>query len=184
MKTTTQYLEDFGAGLMQIVATDRGGYELGVDAAMDQAVAILQVSKVIHLIGNGGTAAIMAHVHNDLLKACKRKALVYQDVPLLTAVVNDTSYEYSYQLPMSVWLGSTDVLIAASSSGQSPNILQATTLAIIREARIITLSGFRVDNPLRQRGEVNFYVPSSDYGSVELGHSVLLHYLTDRLHAG
>ena len=37
------------------------------------------------------------------------------------------------------------------------------------------LSGFDADNPLRAMGRVNFYVPSRDYGHVEITHLAILH---------
>jgi D-sedoheptulose 7-phosphate isomerase len=72
-----------------------------------------------------------------------------------------------------------------SSSGASTNILNAVLKAKAAGAVVVTFSGFKTDNPLRQLGDLNFYVPSSDYGQVELTHAALLHCLTDRLaHAG
>ena len=39
------------------------------------------------------------------------------------------------------------------------------------------------DNPLRQMGDVNFYVPSHSYGPVEVVHAALTQFLTDALKA-
>ena len=47
--------------------------------------------------------------------------------------------------------------------------------------RVVTLSGFDFKNPLREAGEVNFYVPSSKYGTVEITHLAILHSMLDRL---
>ena len=46
---------------------------------------------------------------------------------------------------------------------------------------VITLSGFAPDNPLRELGDVNFHVPSHDYGPVEIVHAALCQFLTDAL---
>jgi D-sedoheptulose 7-phosphate isomerase len=137
--------------------------------------------SVVHLLGNGGSAAVVSHAQNDLVKGCKVQALVHQDIPTLTAYTNDNGYEASLRGPLAVWLQRQDVVIAVSSAGQSPNIVQAATAAKEKGAQVITLSGFLPENALRQLGHVNFYVPSTDYGSVELTHAALLHYLTDRL---
>lgn len=136
--------------------------------------------QVVHLIGNGGSAAIVAHAQNDFVKGCRIKTLVHQDVPLLTAQSNDLSYTESYQ-QLGLWLQGEDVLIAVSSSGASQNILHAASAAKLCGAWLVTLTGFALDNPLRRMGDLNFYVPSSDYGQVELTHAALLHCLTDRL---
>ncbi len=47
---------------------------------------------------------------------------------------------------------------------------------------VITLSGFKSTNPLRKLGEFNFWLDSSDYGMVEIGHQFILHNIADRFH--
>lgn len=164
-------------------AVQAGGRE--VQDAMDSLVRWVQEVResggVVHLLGNGGSAAVVSHAQNDLVKGCGVRALVHQDIPTLTAYTNDKGYAASLTGPLGVWLSPDDVVIAVSSAGQSPNIVQAATAARAGKAKVITLSGFSPENALRQLGHVNFYVPSSDYGCVELTHAALLHYLTDRL---
>ncbi len=180
----TEYLQNLSACLMAPVATP-----CGLDAAMD--VLLLYIKRLrlyhgtVHLIGNGGSASVVAHAQNDLVKACGIRAMVHQDVPLMTAYGNDHGYGQAYADALAVWLRSGDVLIAVSSSGASTNILNAVMKAKSAGAMVVTCSGFKPDNPLRQLGDLNFYVPSHDYGQVELTHAALLHCLTDRLaHAG
>jgi D-sedoheptulose 7-phosphate isomerase len=50
--------------------------------------------------------------------------------------------------------------------------------------RVITLSGFQPDNPLRRLGEVNFWVPSDSYGHVEITHLAICHSIVDTIMAG
>lgn len=174
--TATQYLADLGACLTTVIAAP---YSLE-DAMYTFGVHLRHV-RMVHLVGNGGSASVVAHAQNDLVKACGIRALVYQDVPLLTACANDGGYPNSYAQPLSVWLDERDLLVAVSSSGASPNILNAVDVAKRAGTTVVTCSGFKPDNPLRQLGDLNFYVPSSDYGHVELTHAALLHCLTDRL---
>src|SRR3990170_2552226 len=93
------------------------------------------------LIGNGGSAAIASHMQSDLRKA------------------------------VNVWASPGDLLLAISSSGQSENILRAVRRSTERRCDTITLSGFSTENPLRRLGALNFYVPSCEYGHVEMIHS-------------
>ena len=72
-----------------------------------------------------------------------------------------------------------DVLIAISSSGKSKNILLGVKAAQKKRAQVITLSGFKSNNHLRKMGDINFYVPSSEYGYVEITHLVLCHAVLD-----
>ena len=49
------------------------------------------------------------------------------------------------------------------------------------QCRVVTLSGFQPDNPLRARGELNFYVPSESYGFVEITHLAVCHCIVDTI---
>src|SRR5262249_15442866 len=154
--------------------TDRHGVTLSADEGADRALAlILSLSTnagKIMLIGNGGSAAIVSHMQNDLCKAVGVRAMVFNEQPLLTALSNDHGYGCVFERPVELWANADDLLLAISSSGQSENILRAVQVAEARGCRIITFSGFRVDNPLRQMGDVNFYIPSHVYGYVEVAH--------------
>ena len=44
---------------------------------------------------------------------------------------------------------------------------------------VITLSGFKRDNKLQDKGDVNFYINNDSYGVVECFHQVILHSLLD-----
>ena len=68
-----------------------------------------------------------------------------------------------------------DALICISSSGESQNIIEAAAFAQSRGAFVATFTGFEWNNPLRMIGDVNYWVPSSNYGVVECAHLVLLH---------
>lgn len=82
-------------------------------------------------------------------------------------------------MPIKVFGGQGDVLVAISSSGNSINILNGVEVALQKDMVVVTLSGFTVDNQLRALGDINFYVPSRCYGYVESSHSVILHCILD-----
>jgi len=73
------------------------------------------------------------------------------------------------------------VLFSISSSGASQNIIKAVKMARKKGTFLITLSGFDAANPLRAHGDINFYVPSRDYGSVEIAHLAICHHIVDRI---
>jgi D-sedoheptulose 7-phosphate isomerase len=72
-----------------------------------------------------------------------------------------------------------DLLIAISSSGQSTNILKGVEVARSLGIAIVTFSGFKPDNLLRAKGDVNFYVSSDQYGFVEIAHHGLIQAILD-----
>lgn len=164
-------------------ATDASGRRIPLDEATLAAISLLcdlraSPNKAM-LIGNGGSAAIAAHLQVDLVNSVGVKALAFYDPPMVTAFSNDHGFEKVFERAVAAWSAAGDLLIAISSSGRSVNILRAVELARGRECRVITLSGFTVDNPLRRLGDLNFYVRSNAYGMVELAHSILAHHLTD-----
>jgi D-sedoheptulose 7-phosphate isomerase len=171
--------------LRTTAATDRRGGVLDLEAAFAAAGAILmearrQGRKAL-VAGNGGSAAIAAHVQTDLAHSAGLRALVLHEPTLLTAQSNDHGYEQAFANLCGLWGDPGDVLIAVSSSGRSPNMLAAARRAREHGLAILTCTGFSPDNPLRRLGDVNFHVPCAAYGLVESAHAVLLHQLTDRL---
>ncbi len=134
---------------------------------------------VIYVIGNGGSAGIASHFSNDLMKALQIPSQTLYDSNLMTCLANDIGYENVFSYPLERLIKSNDLLVAISSSGQSPNILKAVDAAQAKSAAVITLSGFKADNSLRKQGNLNFWIDRCDYGLVETAHFFLLHTVID-----
>lgn len=133
----------------------------------------------IMFIGNGGSMGIATHMAVDFSKAGGMRATALGDAAVLTCLGNDTGYENVFARQIE-WHGRAgDVLIAISSSGKSPNILNGVHAARSQGAKIVTFSGFQHDNPLRQEGDINFYVRALEYGFVEVAHQAILHAILD-----
>ena len=178
-----QHFEHLSELLLGMQVTDGQGEGLSLDEGAAQAVDLIMsahsAGNKVMVIGNGGSAAIASHAHNDLCKAAGVRTLVFNEPPLLTALANDSGYGSVFEWPVEVWAEQSDVLLAISSSGHSESILRPVQAALKLGCWVITLSGFAMDNPLRGMGHINFYVASSEYGEVEAAHSVVMHFLTD-----
>lgn len=179
------YLGELNRLLSAMEICDQAGKKLLLDAGGKMALDLIRQTKKSKakavVVGNGGSAAIASHMQNDLCKAVKMRSLVFTEQSLLTALANDDGYQTAYETLMKLWAERDDLLIAISSSGRSENILRACAAARNAGGRIITMSGFAGDNPLRSLGDVNFYIPSDSYGHVELAHAALSQFLTDAL---
>lgn len=177
------YLDTLTKILLQIEVTYNQNEILSLDEGtqkiIDQIIAIKFSNRKVMIVGNGGSAAIASHIHNDLCKSVGMRAMVFNETPLLTAFSNDLSYAVAFENLVNLWADNGDMLIAISSSGKSENILRAAKSASAKGCIVVTLSGFKNDNPLRYMGQMNFFVPSSEYGYVELIHSILAHYISD-----
>lgn len=164
--------------------TDRAGAILslndGAELAIDMFLEARSAAKKIMLVGNGGSSSVVSHVQNDLCKAVGARAMVFTEQPLLTALANDEGYGSVFEKPIELWADPGDVVVTVSSSGKSENIVRALKAALKMDCRIITLSGFSPQNPSRNSGDLNFYVPSDLYGIVETAHMAIMHFLTDR----
>lgn len=135
----------------------------------------------LFFIGNGGSAAIASHMANDFQKNGGFTTFCFNDGAALTCLANDLGYENVFALPVARHGQLGDALFAISSSGKSPSILNAVKVAKDLKMNVITLSGFAPDNPLVAMGSVNFYVPSQEYGTVEIAHLAILHSVLDEV---
>ncbi len=183
MRLLTQYADQLCSLLANTVVTNTYGSVLSVDEGAASVVALLlsarEYGRKVMVVGNGGSAAIAAHLHNDLCKAVGVRALCFADASLMTALANDHGYEAAYERAVRQWAEDGDVLVAISSSGESENILRAVRAAKDSGCAVVTLSGFAEGNRLRALGAVNFYVPVAHYGLVESAHAILAHFFTD-----
>ena len=163
--------------------TDLGGASLGQDAAKEAIIARFRASHLaggrVFFVGNGGSAAIASHMANDFTKNGGVRSLAISDAAVLTCLANDYGYEAAFAKGLEFQAGPQDGLVAISSSGASPNILNAVAEARRQGLWVVTLSGFSPENPLRRLGDLNLYIESEVYGVVEVGHLMLLHAVLD-----
>lgn len=166
-----------------IIITDKKKNRLDTYKGVEMVCKVVKNNagsgKKILFIGNGGSAAIASHMAIDFWKNGKMTAMAFNDGSLLTCISNDFGYNHVFEKPLEVFANKGDVLFAISSSGSSENILRGVYAASAKRCAIITLSGFKEDNPLRVIGDFNFYVPSLEYGPVEVIHQYICHWVLD-----
>lgn len=156
-------------------------------AALDRAAALItaaaQEGRRIYSCGNGGSAAIANHLVCDCLKGIRNESTLRPEVvslsttiELITAIGNDLGYDqiFSYQLESLGRPG--DVLMAISSSGNSPNILAAIQAARAIGMTVIAMTGFDGGAAARM-ADVSLHVRAENYGLVEDIHQALMHLL-------
>src|SRR5437870_10162465 len=138
----------------------------------------------VYVVGNGGSATNASHFACDLSKATivegrarLRVTSLADNIALLTAWANDTSYERVFSEQLTNVLNPGDVVIAISASGNSPNVVSAVRAARLMRAStiaLVRLAGGR----LLEAVDAAIHVPSNDYGVVEDCHSVIEHAIT------
>lgn len=154
-------------------------------AQLDRAAIVLLEAYItgatVFTCGNGGSAAIANHLQCDHLKGVRsgtdlspRVVSLSSNIELMTAIANDIGYDdvFSYQLQSLARPG--DVLFVISSSGRSPNIVQALRWAREHGMQTIALTGFK-GGDARKLAAISIHVDSANYGVVEDTHQAVMH---------
>lgn len=186
------YLRTLTAAVETVVVTHgAGNAAVGCDDLQEAVLGVGEMlrwrghgggSSKVMVVGNGGSAAMAGHFAIDLNKRAGVRALALNDAPALTCLANDFGYEHAFAKQVEYLGGPGDMLVAVSSSGRSPSVLNAVAAArAVRAASVVTFSGFERDNPLRAMGDINFHVQSTEYGVVELAHMIFLHAIADAM---
>ncbi len=148
---------------------------------IQHAVNFFDGVRNVFFIGNGGSNAISAHMMEDYAKMGGFRTFSFTDAAMITCFANDFGYENAVREWLKIYFEKGDMLVAISSSGKSKNILNAVDFAKEKKGKIITLSGFNNDNPLKSKGDINFHIPIENFGVVECFHQVILHVILDEI---
>ena len=123
-------------------------------SAFDTTVAIaeaivqsLRAGGTLYLCGNGGSAADAQHIAGEFVGRFRveRRALpavaLSTDTSVLTCIGNDYDYDRVFARQVEALVRPGDILWAFSTSGTSPNVLQAAATAREKGARVIAFTG-------------------------------------------
>ncbi|MDH4027521.1 MAG: D-sedoheptulose 7-phosphate isomerase [Nitrospirota bacterium] len=154
--------------------------------------AIVEVSKLLAdtfskgnkllLFGNGGSASDASHIAAEFVNRFKkeRPALpaiaLNTDMAVLTSIANDYDYVNTFARQLKALAQDGDVVIAISTSGNSPNVLKAVEAAKKMKVRTVAFTGLK-GHKLASRCDHVFAVPSNNTPRVQETHIVLGHVL-------
>lgn len=122
-------------------------------AAIEPLAASIEVAwradRTIFIAGNGGSAATASHFATDLAKTTSASApdsrriralALTENAGLLTAWANDAAYERVFAEQLRNLARPDDLLIAISTSGESPNLIAAFAVAADYGVRTLALA--------------------------------------------
>ena len=150
------------------------------------ARALLSDRKIL-ACGNGGSAGDAMHIASELVNRfeLERPGLpaiaLTADTPTLTSIANDASYEQVFARQVQALGTGGDVLLAISTSGNSPNVGAAVQVAHDRGLRVIALTG-RDGGTLAatlDAGDVEIRAPAESTARIQEVHLVVIHCLCD-----
>ena len=175
------------ARLLDKMATDQVLCAATAQAAEACVVALRAGCKLL-FCGNGGSAADAQHWAGELVSRFNydRPGLaaiaLTTDTSILTAIGNDYGYERLFARQVEALGVAGDVLLAISTSGNSPNILAALEAA---RARGITSIGFtgEAGGKMTALCDICLRIPSSSTPRIQEGHEVLGHAICGMIEA-
>jgi len=151
-----------------------------LDAVTNMMVAAFKNGKKVLFCGNGGSAADAQHLAAEFSGRfyLDREALpaeaLHVNTSYLTAIANDYSFEVAYARLIKGIAHAGDVLVGLSTSGNSPNIVEAFKAA--KEKGMITV-GFTgaTGGKLKDLSDHLFNVPSTITPRIQESHIMLGH---------
>jgi D-sedoheptulose 7-phosphate isomerase len=154
-----------------------------ISNAADVLLDCQRRGSTIFVLGNGGSAATASHFACDLAKGTRvngaptfRVVPLTDNVPLMTAWGNDTSYDRIFAEQLVALVRPGDVVVIISASGNSPNVLRATEVARTAGAITLSMTG-QTGGKLRRLSDVTIRVPSPSIEQVEDAHMIVAHSL-------
>lgn len=180
--TWSKHLSELNAALDGL-ACELKGRQVAAEEAFtwwrDATACLRDARGTIYLVGNGASASMASHMAADLAKNGRLHTQVFSDLSLITAISNDMGYENVFAEPLRRRARQGDMLVAISSSGESPNVLAAVEVARESDMLVVGLSAMGADNRLRRESDLSLYVPAETYGFAESAHAAILHHWMD-----
>ena len=158
-----------------------------IAAAAQAMAACLQAGGKIMACGNGGSAADAQHFAAELVnrfeieRAPLAAIALTTDTSTLTSIGNDYRFEDVFVKQVEALGRRGDVLLAISTSGNSPNVLAAVAAAQARGVRVIALTG-RDGGTLATRlsaADLHLCVPAKRTARIQEVHLLTVHCLCD-----
>ncbi len=155
-------------------------------AAQAISQALLNDRKIL-TCGNGGSAGDAQHFSSEMLNRFETErpglpaVALTTDSSTLTSIANDYNYEEIFAKQVLALGQPGDVLLAISTSGNSPNVLRAVRAAHQRDMVCVALNG-------RDGGElaaalsdkdINICVPGPSTARIQEVHIIVIHCLCD-----
>jgi len=159
--------------------------------AVDLVTAALAADRKLLICGNGGSAADSQHLAAELVGRFERERpelaaiALTTDTSILTAVANDYAYDQVFARQVRALGREGDVLVAFSTSGNSPSVLAAAESAQERGLKVIALTGRgggRLGALLRA-DDVHLCVPHERTARIQEVHLLIIHCLCDGIDA-
>jgi D-sedoheptulose 7-phosphate isomerase len=160
-----------------------------LEKALTAMITAFKNGNTVYVCGNGGSAATASHMQVDFsffvryfTKFKPRFIALTDNMPIITAVGNDTSFDDIFVEQMKGRFNKGDVIICISASGNSENVVRAAEYANQMEGASIGFIGFS-GGKLKDVCTISLYTenPKGDYGPIEDLHMIYNHMMVNYL---
>lgn len=152
--------------------------------AADILIDSLRCPCPVLACGNGGSAAEAQHLVGELVGRFLRERepwpaiALTTDSSVMTAIANDYGFEHVFQRQVAAFGMVGGALVAFTTSGESPNIVNAVREARRRGMRVLAFTG-REPSTVSRFADITLAVPAKSTPLVQEVHAVLLHLVCD-----
>lgn len=171
-----------------ITATIAHDLTAEMERAVSAVVSALSQGKALLVCGNGGSASDAIHIAGELVGRFLKERKAYNVIALpanaavLTAWGNDYGFETVFSRQVEAHGADGAVLLAISTSGNSPSILAAAEQARAMGMTVIAMTG-ESGGKLKPLADILLNVPSTSTPIIQQGHLCLYHHLCEKVEA-
>lgn len=152
-----------------------------IDSVTERLLWAFNNDKAVYVFGNGGSASLASHFACDLGKGTVngsgkrfRVMALTDNLPLITAWANDSSYDDIFAEQLTNFVGPHDVAFAISASGNSRNVINALQVAREVGATTLGITGFK-GGFMKELCDNCIIVPSENMQIIEDLHLSIAH---------
>lgn len=155
-------------------------------AARHMVHCLAQGGKIL-ACGNGGSAADAQHFASEMVNRFEQERpglaaiALTTDTSILTSIANDYAYDQVFARQVKALGQPGDLLLAISTSGNSPSVLQAVAAAHSRNMPVIAMTGRSGGGLAEQMQEDDVFlcVPVESTARIQEVHLLTIHCLCD-----
>ena len=155
-----------------------------INSAVNMIIKTIEKGKKIVIFGNGGSAADAQHMAAEFVGRylIERDSLpaiaLTTDTSALTGIGNDYGFEKVFARQCDALVNNGDLVIAISTSGKSPNIIEGIKTSKNKNAKIILLTG-KNNNKLKHLTDITIRIPSNETPRIQESHRIIIHIICE-----
>lgn len=136
--------------------------------------------KKLILFGNGGSSTDASHIAAEFVNRFKRERpglpaiALNTDMAVITSIANDYDFSEIFAKQLKALADEGDVVLAISTSGNSPNIMKAMDVARKKKLTTVAFTGLKGEK-FASRATFAFVVPSDNTPRIQETHITIGH---------